>query len=82
MKKLVLMGMLTFLFENTRWIIDYKYAHPIAGQTIKNFTDNMIDRYRGQLHHYASLLRGIEDYPIRCGLYLPRLPLFIEIPDR
>ena len=73
---------LTFLFENTRWIIDYKYAHPIAGQTIKNFTDNMIDRYRGQLHHYASLLRGIEDYPIRCGLYLPRVPLFIEIPDR
>jgi hypothetical protein len=42
----------------------------------------MIEKYRGQLHHYASLLRGIEDYPIRCGLYLPRVPLFIEIPDR
>ncbi len=73
---------LTFLFENTRWIIDYKFAHPIAGQTIKSFTDHMIEKYRGQLHHYASLLKGIEDYPIRCGLYLPRVPLFIEIPDR
>ncbi len=71
---------LTFLFENTRWIIDYKYAHPSNGQNMKKFVDNMKDQYRGQLHHYASLLRGIEDNPIRCGLYLPRLPLFIEIP--
>ena len=71
---------LTFLFENTRWIIDYKYAYPSNGQNMKKFVDNMKDQYRGQLHHYASLLRGIEDNPIRSGLYLPRLPLFIEIP--
>ena len=73
---------LTFLFENTRWIIDYKYAHPSDGQTIKHFTNDMVDEYRSQIHHYASLFRGIEDNTIRCGLYLPRLPLFIEIPNR
>jgi len=73
---------LTFLFENTRWIIDYKYAYPGDGQTIKNFTNDMVDEYRSQIHHYASLFRGIEDNTIRCGLYLPRLPLFIEIPNR
>ena len=63
----------TFVDESgTRWIVDFKTgAH--AGGDVEAFLDREQERYRAQLERYASLLRGMEERPIRLGLYFPML---------
>ena len=63
----------TFVDEHgTRWIVDYKTGTH-AGGDVEAFLDRERERYRPQLESYAALMRGMDDRPIRLGLYFPLL---------
>jgi ATP-dependent exoDNAse (exonuclease V) beta subunit len=63
----------TFVDEHgTRWIVDYKTGTHEGGD-VESFLDRERERYRPQLERYAALMRGIDDRPIRFGLYFPLL---------
>ncbi len=63
--------------EGTRWIIDYKTgAHEGAGA--EAFLDAEQERYRAQLEGYAALFAGLEQRPIRLGLYFPLMGAWRE----
>lgn len=70
---------LTFISNDTRWIIDYKYSLPKHSESIEDFQQSMQRRYTAQLKHYSRLFRELGPHPVRCALYLPRIPMFIEI---
>ena len=70
---------LTFIADQTRWIIDYKYSLPEDPHGLEEFSRNMQQRYTAQLQHYSRLLQEIGPHPVRCGLYFPRIPMFMEI---
>ena len=53
-------------------IVDYKTG-PHRGGDVEAFLDREQERYRGQLEHYAALLRKLDPRPIRLGLYFPLL---------
>ncbi len=63
----------TFVDEQgTRWIVDYKTGTHEGGD-MESFLDRERERYRSQLERYAALMRGMDDRPIRLGLYFPLL---------
>lgn len=62
----------TFVFEGTRWIIDYKTS-PHTGGDLEGFLDNEQQRYRSQLEGYAGVLQSLEPGPVNLGLYYPML---------
>jgi ATP-dependent exoDNAse (exonuclease V) beta subunit len=63
----------TFVDESgTRWIVDYKTGTH-EGADVDAFLDREQERYRAQLERYAQLMRGMDDRPIRLGLYFPLL---------
>jgi ATP-dependent exoDNAse (exonuclease V) beta subunit len=63
----------TFVAEDgTRWIVDYKTSRH-EGPDLDAFLDREQSRYRGQLERYAALMRGMDERPIRLGLYFPLL---------
>ena len=63
----------TFVDEKgVRWIVDYKTgAHEGAG--VEGFLDRERERYSAQLARYAALMRGLDERPVRLGLYFPLL---------
>ena len=69
----------TFVDQGIRWIIDYKFSKPKAGESEAQFRTKQIGAYQNQLRHYANLYKGLEDNPVRCALYFPQIPLFIEV---
>ncbi len=62
----------TFVFEGTRWIIDYKTSAHTGGD-LEGFLDNEQQRYRSQLEGYAGVLQSLESGPVSLGLYFPML---------
>ncbi len=63
----------TFVDEDgIRWIIDYKTGSH-QGADIEAFLDNELQRYSGQLEHYADLFSHLDSRPIKLGLYFPLL---------
>ncbi len=58
--------------EGTRWIVDYKTSRHESGD-IDEFLDLQEERYREQLERYAGVMSGLDDRPIRLGLYFPLL---------
>lgn len=65
----------TFIDQSgTRWIIDYKSAAPTAGQSRTEFVAQQVERYRQQLHEYATLFRE-QPEPVRLALFFTALPL-------
>ena len=63
----------TFVDESgTRWIVDYKTGTHEGGD-VESFLDRERERYRAQLERYARLMRGMDDHPVRLGLYFPLL---------
>jgi ATP-dependent exoDNAse (exonuclease V) beta subunit len=68
----------TFVDQGERWIIDYKFSKPAADESEAQFVAKQSRAYKGQLRHYANLYKGLEDNPVRCALYFPQIPLFIE----
>lgn len=69
----------TFVEDDTRWIIDYKYSRPNDGETEQQFVQRQTEAYSGQLKHYAQLYRHIDKYSVRCALYFPQTAVFIEV---
>ena len=63
----------TFVDESgTRWIVDYKSSTHEGGD-VDAFLAAEWQRYRPQLERYARLMAGLDDRPIRLGLYHPLL---------
>ncbi len=69
----------TFIDNETRWIIDYKYSRPNDNETEQQFAQRQTEAYSGQLRHYAQLYRHIDKYSVRCALYFPQTAVFIEV---
>jgi ATP-dependent exoDNAse (exonuclease V) beta subunit len=64
--------------QGTRWIVDYKTsAHEGGG--LEDFLNNECERYRPQLERYRRLFAGLEDRPVRAGLYFPLMQRWCEI---
>jgi ATP-dependent exoDNAse (exonuclease V) beta subunit len=63
--------------DGTRWIVDYKTGVHEGGSS-EAFLDREADRYQGQLRRYAHLMAGLEDRPVRLGLYFPLLQAWRE----
>ncbi|MDH4228188.1 MAG: UvrD-helicase domain-containing protein [Nitrospirota bacterium] len=62
----------TFVADGTRWIIDYKTGGH-AGGGLEQFLAEEQRRYTPQLEEYGLLMRGLDDRPIRLGLYFPAI---------
>ena len=69
----------TFVAQSIRWIIDYKFSKPAANESERQFIARQSTAYQAQLKHYANLYLTLEDNPVRCALYFPQMPLFIEV---
>jgi len=69
----------TFVHDGTRWIIDYKLSQPVEGESEAQFIQRQTKAYSAQLGHYAKLYGSMEANPVRCALYFPQIPMFIEL---
>ena len=69
----------TFIDQGIRWIIDYKMAQPGPAESEQDFTHRQSRQYQAQLTHYADLYRRMENKPVKCALYFPLIPMFIEV---
>jgi len=69
----------SFIDNGVRWIIDYKMAQPGLDESKQDFADRQIVQYQSQLAHYAELYRRMENIPVKCALYCPLIPMFIEV---
>ena len=69
----------TFVHEGSRWIIDYKLSQPAEGEPEAQFIQRQTQAYSAQLGHYAKLYRSMQANPVRCALYFPQIPMFIEL---
>ena len=58
--------------HGTRWIVDFKLSRHEGGDR-DAFLDREQARYREQLETYAQVMRGLDDRPLRVGLYFPLL---------
>lgn len=69
--------------DGTRWIIDYKTAMPVDGQSEAQFVAEQIERYRPQLTNYRALYTQIEKQadqrPVKCALLFTGLGQLMEI---
>ncbi len=63
--------------QGRRWIIDYKTSQHTGGR-LADFLDQEQARYRHQLEVYAAIMAGMEQRPIRLGLYFPLLRAWRE----
>ncbi len=68
----------SFIYEDSRWIIDYKLSAPKDNQSIAIFLEDQIARYSHQLDHYVRLYSNIEDRDIKVALYFPLIAKFLE----
>lgn len=66
----------TFVFNEERWVIDYKSSSPSAGQPLDEFLDQETEHYQTQLQRYSRLFTN---ETVRTALYFPRLALLHEI---
>jgi len=60
-----------FISEGTQWVIDYKTAEPLTGESQESFIQRETTLYREQLEHYAKLFEQIGNYPVKTALYFP-----------
>ena len=60
----------TFIDGGTRWVIDYKSGSPNQGESIEQFLQRELERYRPQLRLYLSLFTEPEKQAM---LYFPAI---------
>ena len=60
-----------FISEGTQWVIDYKTAEPLTGESQESFIQRETTLYREQLEHYAKLFEQMGNYPVKTALYFP-----------
>ena len=58
--------------KGIRWVIDYKTSRH-EGPDVESFLDHEQERYRPQLVKYGTLMRSIDERPVKLGLYFPLL---------
>ncbi len=58
--------------DGTRWVVDYKTSRH-EGKDISIFLDQQKSRYQEQLEKYGTLISGMENRPVKLGLYFPLL---------
>jgi len=68
----------TFVYENQRWIIDFKFSAPAKDESITSFIKQQLERYSKQLEHYIDLFAKIERKNPRAALYFPLIARFAE----
>jgi ATP-dependent exoDNAse (exonuclease V) beta subunit len=66
--------------DGQRWVVDYKTSSH-EGADLEGFLNREKDRYRAQLDRYAELMRGVDNKPVRRGLYFPLLKGWREWGD-
>ena len=69
----------TFIDNDERWIIDYKYTAPMDNESEQSFGQRQIEAYRPQLNHYSQLYQKLGAKKVRCALYFPQTAVFIEV---
>ena len=70
----------TFVFEEERWIIDYKTSAPSKNQSVDDFYCQQGERYRSQLEGYVTFMRYVDPkHPCRCALYFPAFDGWYEV---
>jgi ATP-dependent helicase/nuclease subunit A len=69
----------TFIDNQQRWIIDYKYSAAADNESEKSFIARQTEAYSPQLNHYAELYQKLEPTKVRCALYFPQTAVFIEV---
>jgi len=69
----------TFVVNGKRWIIDYKSAVPLKGESMADFLAKEKSLYQGQMEEYVELFKNMETGPIVAGLYFPLLQHFEKI---
>lgn len=69
----------TFVEDGVRWVVDYKSSVPDSGQSIEEFIDAEVTRYRPQLESYRRLMEAMEDRPVYCALYFTAIPRWWEL---
>ncbi len=68
----------TFVANNIRWIIDFKFTTTKKDESLTHFLQQQQNQHREQLQTYAEVLTPIEDRLIKLGLYFPLLDAWIE----
>jgi ATP-dependent exoDNAse (exonuclease V) beta subunit len=66
----------TFVFDDQRWIVDYKSAEPNDGEDLAEFLSREIELYKLQMNDYVQLFKKLENRPIIAGLYFPMISHF------
>ena len=61
----------TFIYEQSRWIIDYKTSRPTADESLDQFFARETEHYQSQLENYQQLFTAIESVPTKLALYFP-----------
>ncbi|KJS08945.1 MAG: hypothetical protein VR73_04085 [Gammaproteobacteria bacterium BRH_c0] len=61
------------------WIIDYKTAQPLPGESLDAFTARQQAEYREQLERYKAIMANRHNGEIRTALYFPLIPHFAPL---
>ncbi len=67
----------TFIYENKRWIIDYKSSEPKENQSTSDFLNEQKALYRKQLNNYSKVFSGLEDNEQILAIYFPSIQSMI-----
>jgi len=63
--------------DGIRWIIDYKMSEKTEG-ALDAFLEQEKAHHTDQLEKYRMAMAGMEQRPIKCGLYFPRYAAWVE----
>ena len=68
-----------FIDQDVLWIIDFKTAALLEGETIEQYIQRQQQSHQRQLQDYQQVLAQIYTQPIRCALYCPAVQQLIHI---
>jgi ATP-dependent exoDNAse (exonuclease V) beta subunit len=68
-----------FVESNILWIIDYKTAQLVDGESISQFILRQQEQHTKQLLSYKNALGEIYNNEIKCALYCPGVQKLIEV---
>ncbi len=66
----------TFVVDKQRWIVDYKSSEPAANELPADFIKRETNAYRAQINEYVSLVKVLDNRPIKAGIYFPMIQHF------
>jgi len=69
----------TFVIDGVRWIIDYKSAEPVDGESKQDFVKREVELYQEQISEYVGLFKNMEVQKVVAGLYFPMIQHFAKV---